>query len=54
VGVWTHQAGDVKADPEIARGINLLPDGNIALSRQFLKDAHEASQQAQSEHDNDE
>ena len=52
-GLWTHQDGDVKADPDTARGINVLPDGNVALSKQFLKDALEASQQAQSEHDDD-
>lgn len=48
-GVWTHEGGDVKADPAIARGVNVLPDGNVALSKQFLKDAYEASQQAQSD-----
>ena len=50
-GVWTHQDGDVKADPDIARGINVLPDGNVALSKQFLKDAYEASQAAERHED---
>lgn len=48
-GVWTHTDGDVKADPDVAKGINVLPDGNVALSRQFLKDAYEASQEAQAD-----
>ena len=46
-GVWTHEGGDVKADPAIAKGINVLPGGNVALSKEFLKDAYEASQQVQ-------
>lgn len=38
-GVWTHEGVDVKADPAVAEGINVLPDGNVALSKRFLKDS---------------
>ena len=43
-GVWTHKSGDVKADPDTAPGINVLPDGNVAMTKQFIEDAYDAIQ----------
>jgi hypothetical protein len=42
-GAWTHESGDVKADPAKAEGINILPDGNVALTKGFIRDMYEAT-----------
>ena len=52
-GAWTHQNGDVKADPSKAEGINVLPDGNVALSKGFIKDMYEATQGQESTSENE-
>lgn len=42
-GVWKHdESGDIKADPDKAPGISQLPDGNIAMTKQFIEDAYDA------------
>ena len=43
-GAWIHANGDVKTDPDTAPGINILPDGNVAMTKQFVEDAYEAIQ----------
>lgn len=53
-GAWTHESGDVKADPEKAEGVNVLPDGNVALTKSFIEDMYEATQAHQSESDESE
>lgn len=52
-GVWKHDSGDIKADPEKAPGINQLPDGNIAMSKKFIEDAYEAIHESDEEQDHD-
>ena len=42
-GVWTHGTGDLKADPSKAKGVNVLRDGNVALTKKFIEDAYEAT-----------
>lgn len=42
-GVWTHKSGDVKADPDSAEGVNVLPDGTVALTKKFIEDAYDAT-----------
>ncbi len=48
-GVWTHGNRDMKADPDVAPGINVLPDGNVAMTKQFIEDAYEAIQEDETE-----
>ncbi len=50
-GVWTHEDGDVKADPDKAKGVNVLPDGNVAITKAAIKDMYEASQAQDGEGD---
>jgi hypothetical protein len=38
-GANKHESGDVKATPGVTPGVNQLPDGKIALSEAFLRDA---------------
>ena len=45
-GAWTHEGGDVKADPSKAEGVNVLPDGTVAMTKGFIEDMYEASQDA--------
>jgi hypothetical protein len=42
-GTWLHDdSKDMKADPDKAEGINVLPDGNVAMTKQFIEDAYES------------
>jgi hypothetical protein len=52
-GAWTHKSGDVKADPDKAEGINVLPDGNVAMTKNFIRDMYEATHGGDTDSDDD-
>jgi hypothetical protein len=47
-GLWAHdKTGDIKGNPSTSPGLNILPDGNVALTRSWIEDAYKLSQEAQ-------